>query len=119
MPHYALVIRNRDPDWSGKSAPEKDGIYLDYHQWLAEARDDNRLVTCHALRGGGRSLREVDERIVDGPFAETKEVVGGFFIIDFPDMAAAVAYARRCPALAMGDGVDVREVTQEPDVDRP
>ena len=115
MPLYALVIRNRDPDWSLKASSERERIYLDYHAWLQEARDAGTLLTSHALRGtGGRSLREVDDRLVDGPYAETKETVGGFFILDLPDLEAAVTYARKCPALAMGDGVDVREVSDEP-----
>ena len=46
---------------------------------------------------------------MDGPFAETKEQIGGFYLIEAPDAAAAAEWARRCPAVGHGT-VEVREV---------
>ena len=45
--------------------------------------------------------------MLDGPFAETKEQIGGFYIIDVPDMATALDWASRCPATGHG-AVEVR-----------
>ena len=47
------------------------------------------------------------ERIQDGPFAETKETLGGYFVVDVPDLDTAMAWARKCPAAKRGK-VEIR-----------
>jgi len=54
-------------------------------------------------------MREGQARMVDGPFAETKEMVGGFFLVDCATRDEAVALARECPAAEWAT-VEVREV---------
>jgi hypothetical protein len=77
------------------------------------------LVSEGVLKGGS-PLHPVDEakkvrtregkqRVLDGPFAESKEVIAGYFIIEAPDMQAAVAVAARCPNAEFGS-VEVREI---------
>lgn len=78
------------------------GVFVDT-DWLQPTETATTLT-----RAGGT------ERIQDGPFAETKETLGGYFVIDVPDLDAALAWARKCPAAeygkievrasAMGDG---------------
>lgn len=54
-------------------------------------------------------IREGRQRVLDGPFAESKEVIAGYFIIEAPDLGAAVAIAARCPNAGFGS-VEVREI---------
>ncbi len=58
---------------------------------------------------GGRVVRVKDGRrqVLDGPFAETKEVLAGYFLIEAPDLDAATDWAARCPASGHG-AVEVR-----------
>ena len=92
-------------------------------------RMDERMPTCAAyaeamkkagiyvagnrLRGvdAAASVRVVDGRthVVDGPYAEAKEQLGGFHIIDVPDLDTALAWAARCPSASRG-AVEVRPV---------
>jgi hypothetical protein len=53
--------------------------------------------------------RDGKQRVLDGPFAESKEVIAGYFVIDAPDLDAAVAIAARCPNALFGS-VEVREI---------
>jgi hypothetical protein len=53
--------------------------------------------------------REGTQRILDGPFAEAKEVIAGYFVIEAPDVESAVAIAARCPNAEFGS-VEVREI---------
>ncbi len=62
--------------------------------------------TATTVRGDGAGGHVV----TDGPFAETKEALGGFYIIDAPDLDAALALARHCPA--HGGGIEVRPVME-------
>jgi hypothetical protein len=52
-------------------------------------------------------VREGRSRVVDGPFTETKEQLGGYYLIDVPDLDAALSWAERCPGAAHGT-VEVR-----------
>ncbi len=65
-------------------------------------------------RSSARTVRAVDGKaqVLDGPFAETKEQIGGFYIIDVPDLDAALAWAARCPATRHG-AVEVRPLWNE------
>jgi hypothetical protein len=77
------------------------------------------LVSDGVLRGGsplrpveeGKQVRVRDgrDRVVDGPFAEAKEVIAGYMILDVPDMATAVEVASRCPNAGFGS-VEIREI---------
>jgi hypothetical protein len=53
--------------------------------------------------------RDGRQRVLDGPFAESKEVIAGYFIIEAPDMQAAMSVAARCPNAEFGS-VEVREI---------
>jgi hypothetical protein len=53
--------------------------------------------------------RDGAQRVLDGPFAEAKEVIAGYFVIEAPDVASAVAIAARCPNADFGS-VEVREI---------
>lgn len=57
-------------------------------------------ATTLSLKGGTRTIQ-------DGPFAETREMLGGFFVIDVPDLDTALHWAERCPAVHYGK-VEVR-----------
>jgi hypothetical protein len=77
------------------------------------------LVGDGTLQGGaqlhpadeGKRIRTRDgqQRILDGPFAEAKEVIGGYFTIEAPSLEAATAIAARCPNAEFGS-VEVREI---------
>jgi hypothetical protein len=71
-----------------------------------------------ALRVGGAGLKNTDsattvrttkgaQTVHDGPFAETKEQLGGFYLIDVPDLDAAIAWAKRIPLAADG-AIEIR-----------
>ncbi len=58
-------------------------------------------------------LRGEARHVQDGPFADTKEQLGGFFVIDVPNLDGALEWAARCPCVSTG-GVEVRPVMQAP-----
>ncbi|WP_236046808.1 YciI family protein [Paractinoplanes ovalisporus] len=64
------------------------------------------LVTATTVKVAGDGTRTV----VDGPFAETREVLGGFYVIDVPDLDVALDWAARCPGSWGGGSVVVRPV---------
>ena len=77
--------------------------YTAYAEALAEAgamRAGNRLApaaTAHTVRVAGGA-----PQVLDGPYAETREQLGGYFVIEVADMAEALRWAARCPGAAHG-----------------
>ena len=64
------------------------------------------------------SVRDGETVTTDGPFVDIKEVIGGYYVVDVPDLDAAIALAARIPDARVG-AVEVRPVVDMPDMPRP
>jgi hypothetical protein len=114
---YALLIYADDTQWSGLSDEEKTQLRAEeVPRWEAAigqlAAVDPELAGYELDdRGTAKVVRVRDgERIVtDGPFAETKEVVGGVFVIDLPDLDEAIRLAALVPAADNGS-LEIRPI---------
>lgn len=87
-----------------------DFVMKKYGEWTRKMAE--KVVVTHALTDGvGRRLELVEGKIQDGPYAETKESIGGFYIVNAQDYGEAVELAKECPTLLyQGGHVEVREV---------
>ena len=84
-----------------------------YNGWTAKLEESGRLAGINKLRDeGGRRISGFGENqvVTDGPYAETKEVIGGYWIINAEDYDEAVELSRDCPQLEFGGTIEVREV---------
>ena len=105
---YALLIYTDPSAQDGDTAEEREAVTAEY---LA-IRDDPRVT------GGGHlqpvatasTVRVADGTVLvtDGPFADTKEVMAGYYLVDADDLDAALEIAGRVPATRMGGAVEVR-----------
>ncbi len=109
MKKFALFIRGEDR-WSQLSPAEMQETVQKYSAWARRLREEGRLVDAEGLDGSGRVLVGQDGVITDGPFPETRELVGGYYILTAADFDDALAIARDCPALSYGGAVEVRPV---------
>lgn len=116
---YAMLIYGDDAAWVDLSEAERANLraasipkWLELFEELRKA-DPNVVGKELDARGTAKVVRVRDgERIVtDGPYAETKEVVGGLFVIDLPDLDEAIRLASLVPATAYG-AVEIRPVLQ-------
>ncbi|MBV8899648.1 MAG: YciI family protein [Verrucomicrobia bacterium] len=89
---------------------------MKYNEELAKA---GALVALDGLHPSSKGTRvrfaHGKAEVTDGPFIETKEVIGGYWIIDVKSKVEALEWARRCPA-ADGDVIEVRQVFEMPDL---
>lgn len=107
---YALLIYEKPGSHEALPDIERDAVYGEY----GALTDDSRcvggaqlqpVVTATTVRvEAGRTLT------TDGPFADTKEVFGGYYVFDVDDLDTALGIARRIPALRLGGAVEVRPV---------
>ena len=73
-------------------------------------RDGRRRRACRALETATTvRVRDGETLVTDGPFAETKEMLGGYYLIDVPDLDGALAWAAKIPNVGYGS-VEVRPV---------
>lgn len=86
------------------------GAYAAFGEAL---RKENVLVSSNRLRPSADttqvSIQNGKTRVLNGPYAETKEQLGGYFLIDVPDLDAAMSWAARCPGASHGT-VEIRPV---------
>ena len=110
---YILMLYVNEGGW-GKltKAEQEQGVaaYMAYSEALTKAgvlKGSNRLQPSSAATTV--RLANGKSQVLDGPYAETKEQLGGYFMIDVPDLDAALSWAARCPAAGHGV-VEVRPI---------
>jgi hypothetical protein len=109
---YMLIFRGND--WHKGLSPEQMQNISDH--WMAWFRGliaEGKAIAGNPLEPIGKIVSGRDGHVVDGPFAESKEAVGGYFLLTVAGMDEAVAIARRCPGLPYGAKIEVRPVAGE------
>jgi hypothetical protein len=111
---YALLIYPKPGSHEALGEDEYESVSAEY---LA-LREDPRCVggahlqpveTATTVRyGGGENL------IIDGPYADTKEVFGGYYVLDASNLDEALEFAQRIPAVRLGGAVEVRPLVEIP-----
>jgi hypothetical protein len=109
---YMLLIYGNDPDWESRSEEERNAIFGEYMA-VAEAPG---VVESHQLQPAETATTVRTEEggplTTDGPFAETKEVLGGYYLLEADDLDAAIELAARIPAARTGGAVEVRPLVE-------
>jgi hypothetical protein len=106
------LILFRGTDWDQDLSPEQiQQVVADWYAWFERLKQEGRCSGGHPLRNTGKIVSGRNGRTVaDGPFAESKEAIGGYFYLHVADEAEAVAIAQQCPGLEYGAVVEVRPV---------
>jgi hypothetical protein len=102
-------------------APFDEQLFTAYMAFNEEMHRAGILVAAEGLNPAGKGARIEVKRgrrtVVDGPFAESKELVGGFYVIDVASLDEAIEWAMRCPTgLGFDDVLEIRQLTGEDDV---
>lgn len=109
----------RSTDWhKGLSPDEIQRIMTGWNQWFEGLKEEGKLIAGSPLENEGRVVTSKAGSVADGPFAESKEAIGGYFLLNVQTIEEAVAIAQRCPALAHGLTVEVRPLAPACPVNR-
>ncbi len=110
MNEFVLIYRGHGTD-GGAMSPDAMQAHMQLWQaWFAKLGEEGHLKDWGApLQGAGKQVTKGGV-ITDGPFAEGKEVVGGFSIIKAKDIDEAAKIAKSCPCFETGGQVEVRPV---------
>lgn len=109
---YLLLFRGTDWD-KGLSPEQIQKVVTDWYAWFERLRQEGKCSGGHPLQNRGKIVAGRKGRTVaDGPFAESKEAIGGYFYLHVADESEAVAIAQQCPGLDYGAVVEVRPVAE-------
>jgi hypothetical protein len=112
---YMLLIYHDEPSWNALTEPERQRIYLEFRKLRGELEARGQFVTGSQLQpittATSVRVREGKELITDGPFAETHEQLGGYFLIEAKDLDEATSIAARIPSARTGT-IEVRPLVE-------
>lgn len=111
---YAILIYETEPAFSNRTDEANQSAYWGAYQAYAGALKDAGInvgggILQAAHTGTTVRLQGGQRQVQDGPYADTKEQLGGYILIDVPDLDIALDWAARCPAAADG-AVEVRPI---------
>lgn len=109
MPNYMFVYRSQPFDMS-KVSPEQMQQSMDrWMAWITQGFTEGWLVDAgDALLPEGRVV-DKNLAITDGPFVESKELVGGYSIVKAASFEEAAKYAKTCPNITEGGNIEIRQ----------
>lgn len=113
MADFMLLLYDKEGDFTDMSPEDMQQIIHEYVAWGDRLEAEGRLVGREKLEDGtGRVLRREggETRVLDGPFSEAKEVVGGYFTVCAESWDEAVEIGRSCPHVGYGGMVEIRRV---------
>jgi hypothetical protein len=112
---YMLLIYHEEQSWDGLSEQERQNIYAEYGKFSAEIAASGNYVAGSELHPVSTAtsvrVRDGEQLTTDGPFAETKEQLGGYYLIEAGNLDEAIAIAARIPSARVGT-IEVRPVSE-------
>jgi hypothetical protein len=115
MPKYLLLLHDDPTPFLAMSPQEMQAAIEQYMAWGERLRERGLLGHSHKLADEpGRVVRSANGaiRVTDGPYSETKEVLGGFYIVVADNYDQAVNLTRDCPHLQHGGTIEVRQIDE-------
>jgi len=114
---YMLMFYADEAEWGALSEEERQGAIERIGAWYGKQAQAGRIVSGRRLASASRATnvrlgqagRSGKPVVTDGPFAETKEAIGSFAIVEAPDHVAAVKIATSWPG---GGGVEIRPLAE-------
>jgi hypothetical protein len=112
---YLLLIYGEDGNWEGKSDDERQAMYAEYGALVGDLTERGKMVGGDELQPASTAttvrVRGGETMVTDGPFAETKEALGGYFVVEAESLDEALEIAARIPTAREGS-IEVRPVVE-------
>jgi hypothetical protein len=110
---FLLLIYDCEADWVKMSPADQGQMYQEYGQFTNDIKQKGNHLAGHQLQPVATAttvrVRNGKRLTTDGPFAETREQLGGFYMIEAKDQAEAIAIAERIPSAKVGS-IEVRAI---------
>ncbi len=113
MSEFIYLYRGGDSAGSSASPEEMQQTMQKWVEWMKQLGDHGHLKAIgNPLEPAGKVLKGKQKTITDGPYAEAKDLIGGYTLIEAKDLDEAAELAKGCPHLNSGGDVEVRPIRQ-------
>lgn len=113
MKEFMLIFRGADEGAANFSPEQMQAQLAKWGEWMGMLASQGKLTGGQPLLPMGKVVSGTAKKVTDGPFAEGKELVGGYVTIRVENEAEALQFASSCPTLVFDEGsVEVREIMQ-------
>jgi len=109
MAKFMLLLRGGEEQLRDYTPEQFQQMVQQYFEWSSHLSREGRNHGGEELKPTGRVIH-ADNTVVDGPYVETKETVGGYYVIEAADYDEAVEVAKGCPILTYGGLVEIRAI---------
>jgi hypothetical protein len=109
MSEFLYIFRGSDAQQSPEAMQAHMGKWM---AWMKDLTAKGNFKAGEPLEKQGKVLRGRDKTVTDGPYAEAKDLVGGFLLVSAKDLDHAVELSRGCPIFEVNGSVEVRPVMQ-------
>jgi hypothetical protein len=110
---YLLMIYTEEKAWEKLSEGERGKIFGEYYQFTEAIKTEGKYVGGNPLKPTSTAttvrVRDGKQMVTDGPFAETKEQMGGYYLVEATDLDDAIRIAARIPGAKMGS-IEIRPI---------
>jgi hypothetical protein len=111
---YLILCCFNEQQWESIPEPEREKVMQKYGAWIQRIENSSQHLASAQLRPSGKAntirYKNGKPLVTDGPFAETKEQLGGYHLVECASLDEAVSIAANIPTLPVGGTVEVREV---------
>ncbi len=111
MKEFMFIIRGGQEKYTSASKEEMQQHMEKWQKWMGEMAANGTLINGQPLMEEGKTLADRGEKVTDRPFAEGKELVGGYLLIKTESLDHAAKIAKDCPSFDYGCTVEVREIS--------
>jgi len=110
MKEYMMLFRNEQSNGATPpSAEQMQAVMQQWQSWIRNIAEQGKFGGTARLQSEGKTVKPGNV-ITDGPYAEAKEIIGGYLIVKASSLDEAVELAKSCPGLTYGGNVEVRSV---------
>lgn len=110
MKEFMLIFLGADYQALGLSPEQMQERMGQWFAWNTKMREQGVIKNGDALAPGGKRVTGENRTVTDGPFAESKEIIGGYYTVKAADYEAAMKIAEGFPDYDLGGAVEIREV---------
>ena len=114
MPEYVLLLHQSEKKFDNLSPEEIQKIMGQWTTWFERLTQQGKAKASQPLAREGKIVSGRKGRTVtDGPFAESKEAIAGYLLLQVDDLSEALEIAKECPTLEYGLTIEVRPVAEQ------
>jgi hypothetical protein len=114
---YLVLIHGSEREWETLPATERSAVYEEFRAFAERMREAGKLLGGDELAPTDRAttvrVRDGETLVSDGPYAETREALGGYFLLDCASLDEAVELARGLPKPRGAGGIEVRPAYED------